>query len=83
VHSLGLRRHEEWEEYCKSGNKPIDIPTTPENWEGWPDWFGYEERYWSAGKVKELLHDLIESGIIYQGMKPYSIHFYFAEGYLI
>jgi hypothetical protein len=31
VHSLGLGRHEEWEEYSKSGNKPIDIPAAPGN----------------------------------------------------
>jgi hypothetical protein len=37
-----------------------------ENWKDWPDWLGYEDSRWTAGKVKELLHDLIESRIIYQ-----------------
>jgi len=29
VRSLGLKSIKEWEEYCKSGNKPDDIPFTP------------------------------------------------------
>jgi|SRR5579872_6642344 len=31
VKSLGLKTHEEWREYCKSGKKPDDIPSYP--WE--------------------------------------------------
>jgi hypothetical protein len=59
VHRLGLQRLEEWDEYCKSGNKPEDIPARPpqtyENeWISWPDWLGYEEKRWSSRKVKEL-----------------------------
>jgi hypothetical protein len=29
VHSLGLKDRHEWYEYCKSGKKPIDIPSKP------------------------------------------------------
>jgi 3-mercaptopyruvate sulfurtransferase SseA len=29
VRSLGLKNRDEWDDYCKSGNKPDDIPTNP------------------------------------------------------
>jgi len=34
--SLGLKNQKEWKEYCKSGNKPIDIPTNP--WNTYKEW---------------------------------------------
>ena len=26
---LGLKNRKEWDDYCKSGNKPSDIPANP------------------------------------------------------
>ena len=45
VRSLGLKSRKEWDEYCKSGNKPDDIPTgvtqTYKNdFKGVGDWLG-------------------------------------------
>ena len=46
VRSLGLKNNKEWKEYCKSGNKPDDIPTNPrytyknKGWKGMGDWLG-------------------------------------------
>ena len=46
VRGLGLRSAGKWGEYCKSGKKPADIPSTPENvyandgWAGLRDWLG-------------------------------------------
>jgi hypothetical protein len=44
---LGLKSRKEWEEYCKSGKKPREIPVFPNdakiyasNWTGWGDWLG-------------------------------------------
>jgi hypothetical protein len=43
---LGLKSKPEWIEYCKSGQKPEDIPATPSNtyaddgWAGYSDWLG-------------------------------------------
>jgi hypothetical protein len=34
--SLGLKNWKEWEHYCKSGNKPDDIPSTP--WTVYKEW---------------------------------------------
>ena len=45
VRSLGLSGEHEWREYCKSGNKPDDIPSSPKNnykkdFKGVGDWLG-------------------------------------------
>ena len=41
---LGFKSREEWEEYCKSGKKPADIPEDLVWWyeegKGWGDWLG-------------------------------------------
>lgn len=29
VHTLNLKNRQEWHEYCRSGNKPADIPSRP------------------------------------------------------
>ena len=34
--SLGLKNYKEWLEYCKSGNKPDDIPAVP--WDIYKEW---------------------------------------------
>jgi hypothetical protein len=36
VRSLGLKNHKEWKEYCKSGDKPEDIPAAP--WMVYKEW---------------------------------------------
>ena len=47
VHKLNLKSQEEWSDYCKSGQKPDDIPAAPERiykkdgWKGLGDWLGY------------------------------------------
>ncbi len=46
VHTLGLKGHKEWLEYCKSEEKPDDVPARPgetykdEGWIGVGDWLG-------------------------------------------
>ena len=46
VRSLKINNRPEWSEYCKSGNKPDDIPSSPERtyknkgWNGLGDWLG-------------------------------------------
>jgi hypothetical protein len=45
VRNLEIKNQKEWSIYCKSNNKPDDIPTTPsrtykEYWIGWGDWLG-------------------------------------------
>jgi hypothetical protein len=44
--SLGLKSKFDWDRYCKSGNKPTDIPAAPhqtyseDGWAGIGDWLG-------------------------------------------
>jgi hypothetical protein len=45
VHTLRLKSSDEWRKYCKSGNKPDDIPANPashyrQEWKGMGDWLG-------------------------------------------
>ena len=69
THTLHLDSTDKWFEYCRSGNKPDDIPAYPDvvyedEWIGWPDWLGYEERKWNIRRVKELIKDMIEHNIL-------------------
>src|SRR5262249_104670 len=51
---LGLKTQAEWIEYSKSGKKPADIPTNPNNvyaktgWKGFYDWLGTSWRHGEA-----------------------------------
>ncbi|MGH9987245.1 MAG: integrase repeat-containing protein, partial [Nitrososphaeraceae archaeon] len=45
VHELGLKTVEQWNNWCRSGQKPDNIPARPNNiykdlWQGWGDWLG-------------------------------------------
>ena len=46
VQSLELKNEKEWREYCKSGNKPVNIPAIPNHiyknkgWMSLGDWLG-------------------------------------------
>jgi hypothetical protein len=50
VRAVKLKSASEWQNYCKSGNKPADIPATPERtyaevgWAGLGDWLGTGRR---------------------------------------
>ena len=50
VHMLGLKSCKEWREFCKSGQRPLIIPSRPDRvykgkgWVSYPDWLGYERK---------------------------------------
>lgn len=49
VRSLGLKTQDEWQAWCRSGDRPNEIPSLPhrtygEDWKGWPDWLGTEPK---------------------------------------
>jgi hypothetical protein len=58
ANSLNLKSVKEWQEYCKSGNKPDNIPANPENtyknkaWVSYGDWLGTGR---VADRMKEFL----------------------------
>src|SRR5436309_5223992 len=49
VRKLGLPNEKAWREYCKSGEKPEDIPSKPDfvyrgrGWVDWYDWLGIQK----------------------------------------
>lgn len=47
VHGLKLKNNAEWRDFCKSDNRPFDIPSNPNvyyksEWKGWADFLGKE-----------------------------------------
>ena len=69
VHKLGLKNQSEWHKYCKSGNKPEDIPAYPDAvykqyWKGYGDWLGtnyvahQNRKYRSFKEAREFVHSL-------------------------
>ena len=62
VMSLNLKNSSDWEEYCKSGKKPDDIPTYPnqvykdKGWEGYKNWLGTE--FLSYKEARKFVHSL-------------------------
>ena len=67
--SLGLKSEKYWRSYCRSGEKPEDIPYSPnevykEQWIGMGDWLGtgtipsQEMVYWPFKKAREYVHSL-------------------------
>jgi hypothetical protein len=74
IHSLGLKNLAEWRKYCKSSEKPPDIPGYPEHvyrkdWKGWGDWLGLDviiyrgTRYTRFDDARKIVHKL---GIVNQ-----------------
>jgi len=67
VHSLGIKTRNEWNEYCKSGKKPRDIPQSPEKtyknkgWKTVGDWLGTDtiapqkRLFWNFKKARAFV----------------------------
>jgi superfamily II DNA or RNA helicase len=58
---LGLKSTSEWRDYCKSGKKPIDIPSKPErydNWVGYDDWLGTKFQFQPFRKARAYVRRL-------------------------
>jgi hypothetical protein len=70
VQSLGLKNTKEWEDYCKSGKKPDDIPYAPQSssyrneWKGITDWLGNgnvankDRKYLSFEESRKFVREL-------------------------
>jgi len=68
--NLGLKSQKEWREYCKSGKKPDNIPSSPDSaykdkgWKNMGDWLGIKRiatrlrTYHSFEKVRAFAHPL-------------------------
>jgi superfamily II DNA or RNA helicase len=89
VRALGLKSGTEWMNYCKSGNKPADIPNAPQSvylnngWSGIDDWLGTGKlppgQYRSFKEARAFVHGLgLKSGAEWKeycnsGKKPADI----------
>jgi superfamily II DNA or RNA helicase len=70
VHALGLKDENEWYSYCKSGKKPLEIPTAVRSaykgkgWRGMGDWLGTrsvanrDKKYRSFEEARKYSHSL-------------------------
>lgn len=65
VRKLTLKNQDEWNEYRKSGKRPLHIPSNPysvykKQWEGWGDWLGtgatstHDRKYRSFREAREF-----------------------------
>ena len=73
VRDLSFGTFKEWKEYCKSGNKPNDVPSTPDKvykkeWKGWGYWLdginkpNRFDRYQSYDESIKFVHKLNLTG---------------------
>lgn len=64
VHDLELHTQRDWIEYCKAGEKPVDIPWNPaevykdDGWNGLADWLGTEPRFRPFLEAQEFVRSL-------------------------
>jgi hypothetical protein len=69
VRKLGIKRKNEWRGYCKSGDKPDDIPSGLEQhykkeWKGWGDFLGtgtvasFNKQYRSFEESRKFVREL-------------------------
>lgn len=60
MRGIGLKSEAEWKAYCKSGNKPPDIPSKPDHgyagkgWAGYVDWLGYVRVFRRADQYRSF-----------------------------
>jgi len=72
VRSLGINDCKEWQEFCDIGDKPKDIPHSPQKiykdeWQGWNHFFGiglYRQEFYIKTPDDELLEE-IENDIVW------------------
>jgi hypothetical protein len=74
VRKLKLTGNREWRKYCKSGNKPVNIPNSPDysyknkGWIGYGDWLGTERfgtvnrEFYSYENARKFVHKLHIAG---------------------
>jgi len=87
VHKLGLKSVPDWQRYCKSGQKPDYLPSTPareyknEGWLNWGDWLGTDtvapqnRRYRTFLHAREYTPSLALSGQAewYEFVRPHDL----------
>jgi superfamily II DNA or RNA helicase len=84
VHTLNLTTEDEWRNYCKSGLKPNNIPSNPQvvysEYNGQPDWLGYERYRFTKSYKITLINSLETSDLL--TMDPFEIYTIIGQGKL-
>eukprot|EP00947_MAST-08B_sp_MAST-8B-sp1_P006158 g6158.t1 len=76
VRKLKLTSKEEWKEWSKSGQRPSNVPSHPDQvykgkgWVSWPDWMGYNP---PAGHTKGQMLSFISARDIVRKLKMTSL----------
>ena len=75
VRKLGLKNYKEWQKYCKSGDKPNDIPSGPNSTyknNGWTTWGDFLGTGWiQSGKRKYRSYKEAREFVRKLGLKNY------------
>ena len=64
VQTLQLKRQQDWQDWSKSGKRPLMIPSRPDEvyrnfgWTNWPDWLGYKAK---KGHIKGQMLPFLEA----------------------
>jgi hypothetical protein len=64
IKTLNIKTQKEWLDYCKSGQRPSDIPIhvyhvyKDKGWKGWSDFFGDSKKNLSFEETKEIVGQL-------------------------
>jgi superfamily II DNA or RNA helicase len=77
VRALNLKSKVQWEEYCQSGEKPSDIPSSPSityrnEFRGYQDWLG-NIHIWNKNALLSLLQDIRKNITSLQENELYTI----------
>ena len=62
--NLNIKTQKEWKRYCKSGQKPNNIPNCPEQtykpygWKGWSDFLGKGDKQMTYQELKSFIQPL-------------------------
>lgn len=61
VHTQRFSNIAQWNSWCKSGNKPVNIPASPKityknKWGGWGDWLGNRVEWLCFDDARRIVH---------------------------
>jgi hypothetical protein len=61
MHSVGLKSHAEWKQWCAAGKRPANIPASPDRtygdqWQGANDWLGSD--FLPFGEARAYMHSV-------------------------
>ena len=77
VKKLNLGNNLEWRNYCNSGEKPNNIPSSPDieykntGWTNWQNWLGYDKNRKRRRNIKYFTYDQSKLFLKDKNLKTY------------